>query len=91
MGHESQIEPCVATCDNRSACEFQIGLASSRRAMKTAWEEKTEVRLSADGAVRQKHPGSITWGWKQEKVRPSAGEVFSLDIPVYRTSEAYSR
>ena len=35
---------------------------------------------------RQKHPSSITWGWKQEKLRPSPGEVFSLDIPVYRTS-----
>jgi hypothetical protein len=53
--------------------------------MKTAWEEKTEVRLSADGAVRQKHPLSNHVGLDAREI-PAVGEVFSLDIPVYRTS-----
>ena len=71
---------------NHSACEFQIGLASSRRAMKTAGKENRNCWTASMARPRQKHPSSITWGWKQKKLRPSAGEVFSLDFPVYRTS-----
>jgi hypothetical protein len=49
--------------------------------MKTAWEGKPKLLECVDGAaLRQKHPGSITGGWKQEKVRPS-GECFLLTSP----------
>jgi hypothetical protein len=44
--------------------------------MKTAWEGKPKWLECVDGA-RQKHRGSITVGWKQEKVRPSR-ECFFL-------------
>jgi hypothetical protein len=78
MGHESQIEPWVAIF--RSACEAQIGLASSRRAMKTAGKE-TEIAGLRGWRCAARNTSSITWGWKQEKLRPSEEKCFLLTSP----------
>ena len=70
----------VAT-DNRSACEFQSGLASSRRAMKTAERENCWTASNrADGAGGQNTPSLIASGWKQEKLQ-HRGKCFLLTSP----------
>src|ERR1035437_2026661 len=72
----------VAT-DNRSACAFQSGLASSRRAMKTAERENRNcwtASIRADGAAGQNTPSLIAWGWKQEKFQ-RWGKCFLLTSP----------
>src|SRR6516165_2427590 len=93
MGHhESPIELCVADSqsDNRSACRFQIGLASSRRCDENPWESKTKIAELArhsrgSGRPNQKHLEFYHVGWKHQKLR-SWGEFFLLDFPVYRTA-----
>src|ERR1700746_2220193 len=89
MGHESRIEPLVAN-DNCSACEFQNGLASSRR-----YDEKRLERNRKPLGRRVQHSN----GWRggsepnlfkhvglEAREIPAVEEVFSLDFPLYRTS-----
>jgi hypothetical protein len=78
MGHESRIEPWLPV-DNHSACEFQIGLASLRKAMKTAARKNLNC-WTWMARRHQKHPSSIMRGWKQEKLRP-LGKCFFLTSP----------
>ena len=73
MGHESRIEPWGCQLTTVLLAEFQIGLASSLRAMKTPRKENRNLGLPAfTGTMRTdpNTPSSITWGSKQQKLRP---------------------
>ena len=76
--------------DNCSACEFQNGLASSRR-----YDENRLERNRKPLGRRVQHSN----GWRggsepnlfkhvglEAREIPAVGEVFSLDFPLYRTS-----
>src|SRR2546426_4653016 len=76
--------------DNCSACEFQSGLASSRR-----YDENRLERNRKPLGRRVQHSN----GWRggsepnlfkhvglEAREIPAVGEVFSLDFPLYRTS-----
>src|SRR5438309_6772018 len=76
--------------DNCSACEFQNGLASSRR-----YDENRLQRTRQPLGRRVQHSN----GWRggsepnlfkhvglEAREIPAVGEVFSLDFPLYRTS-----
>src|SRR5438034_6320459 len=76
--------------DNCSACEFQNGLASSRR-----YDENRLERNRKPLRRRVQHSN----GWRggsepnlfkhvglEAREIPAVGEVFSLDFPLYRTS-----
>src|SRR5437773_5434093 len=80
--------------DNCSACEFQNGLASSRR-----YDENRLERNRKPLGRRVQHSN----GWRggsepnlfkhvglEAREIPAVGEVFSLDFPLYRTSSASS-
>src|SRR6266581_32285 len=64
--------------DNCSACEFQNGLASSRRYDGNRWAAVFSIRM--DGAAGQNRTCSSTWGWKQEKFQ-RWGKCFLLTSP----------
>src|SRR5438552_10066523 len=81
--------------DNRSACEFQNGLASSRR-----YDENRLERNRKPLGRRVQHSN----GWRggsepnlfkhvglEAREIPAVGEVFSLDFPLYRTIRAIVR
>jgi hypothetical protein len=85
MGHESLIEPWLPP-DNRSACWFQSGLASSRRGDENRWESKPKVLR------RSVHP-SCGWRGRSEptlfnhvglegREPPAVGELFLLTSPL---------
>src|SRR5437773_299964 len=78
--------------DNCSACEFQNGLASSRR-----YDENRLERNRKPLGRRVQHSN----GWRggsepnlfkhvglEAREIPAVGEVFSLDFPLYRTSSS---
>src|SRR5438876_872977 len=81
--------------DNSSACEFQNGLASSRR-----YDENRLERNRKPLGRRVQHSN----GWRggsepnlfkhvglEAREIPAVGEVFSLDFPLYRTSSPPSK
>jgi len=81
--------------DNCSACEFQNGLASSRR-----YDENRLERNRKPLGRRVQHSN----GWRggsepnlfkhvglEAREIPAVGEVFSLDFPLYRTSSPPSK
>ena len=85
MGHESLIEPWLPP-DNRSACWFQSGLASSRRDDENRWERKPDLL----GRSVQPSPG---WRGRSEptlfnlvglegRERSAVGGSVSLDFPL---------
>src|SRR6266480_20924 len=80
--------------DNCSACEFQNGLASSRR-----YDENRLERNRKPLGRRVQHSN----GWRggsepnlfkhvglEAREIPAVGEVFSLDFPLYRTAHKRS-
>jgi hypothetical protein len=81
--------------DNCSACEFQNGLASSRR-----YDENRLERNRKPLGRRVQHSN----GWRggsepnlfkhvglEAREIPAVGEVFFLDFPLYRTSSPPSK
>jgi hypothetical protein len=93
MGHESRIEPWLPP-DNRSAYELQSGLASLRRSDGNRWERKPNPlgcrAQHSRGWHGQSEPLRFKYVGLEAKETPAVVEIFSLDIPVYRTFRDFS-
>ena len=81
MGHESQIEPWLPLT-TVLLVSFRADWLRREEAMKTAtrkenrncWDAVFSIRV--DGLAGQ-NSALITWGWKQEKLRPPREKIFS--------------
>src|SRR6266576_3781217 len=76
--------------DNCSACEFQNGLASSRRYDENRFERNRKPlgrRVQHSNGWRGgSEPNLFKHVGLEAREIPAEGEVFSLDFPLYRTS-----
>jgi len=90
LGHESPIEPWLAL-DHRSALRVLGLMASLRQVMKTAGRRNPNRWVTAPDTPSPWRGRSEfvldQMGWEARKT-PAVGEVFFLDFPLYRTSQA---
>src|ERR1700731_1742367 len=88
MGHESQIEPLVATRPTFCFAGFGTDRLRCKQAMKTAGREnpnRLAAKLSnrANGAAGQNRSCSIKWAAKVENFRPRE-KCFFLTFPLQK-------
>lgn len=82
MGHESRIEPWVASF--RSACEVSDRIGFVAKGDENRWEGKPKLLDCLDGAAPSETSQFNHVGLEAREA-PAVGGVFSLDLPVYRT------